>query len=439
MTTQSRQSDPGIPWYRQLEKHHWRTLLATWIGWALDAFDFLAISFVLTQIAAEFDIGLGQASVLVSAAFLTRWLGGAVLGGVADRIGRRTAMIIGILLYSGATFLCGLSWDFWSLLAFRLVVGFGMAGEYSAGTAMLYESWPPAQRRKASGFLMSAYAAGSLSLALVYPLIVPTLGWRWLFFVGILPALLAFYVRRHIEDPEEFAQAKARGRTGGLPFARLLGRKWGPVFLLLIVVEFALFVTSFVALTLLPTWLKSTGYATGTVSSLMTLASVGYLLGCILSGFLADRVGYRAALPLMLVISGIVIVPAFFVQLAVAPLGVLLFLVGMMNLGSAGLIIGYVAQHFTTDVRATALGATHNIGALGGAVAPLMATGLSQSWGLGPAMAVTMLVWTLVIVVFVGANIPMRALQRTGGPTAGKAPSSESPSDHREPAPDSTS
>src|SRR5690606_15188797 len=137
------------PWFRQLNRTQVKSFAAAWVGYMLDGFDFVLITYVLSEIADDFDLSLVTASSLVSAAFLTRWLGGALVGMVADRIGRTKAMMLGVLLYSGGTFLCGLSWNYWSLFVFRLIVGMGMAGEYAASSTYAMESWPAALRNKA--------------------------------------------------------------------------------------------------------------------------------------------------------------------------------------------------------------------------------------------------------------------------------------------------
>jgi len=151
-----------IPWYRELNKTQWNTFLGSWLGWSLDGFDFVLITYVLSDIAKEFHISLTLAGTLVLASFCTRWLGAAVLGSMSDKVGRKKAMIWGVLIYSVATFLNGFAWNYWSLFFFRLLVGFGMAGEYSAGTTLLLESWPKHLRNKASGFIVSGWAVGGI-------------------------------------------------------------------------------------------------------------------------------------------------------------------------------------------------------------------------------------------------------------------------------------
>jgi SHS family sialic acid transporter-like MFS transporter len=398
------------PLLRRLDKQQRHTFAGTWIGWTLDGFDFLVISFVLTDIAHEFKINMTTAATLVSAAFLSRWLGAAILGSMADRIGRKKTMIIGILIYSCATFMCAFSWNYWSLLAFRLLVGLGMAGEYGAGSALLMESWPDSDRRKASGLLMSGWAMAGILAAIVYPLVVPNFGWRAIFLIGIIPAISAVYVRLKVGESTEWIENKKRGLTGGISVFKLFGARWAAPFVLLIVVEGGIFLSNYPVLALMPSYLKSQGYGTDLVSTFMLVGSLGYLVGCCASGFLADRIGYRWAFPTMLLVSVVFILPIFFMTPSTITLGALIWLVEVTNLGAAGLVVGYVTSYFAPEVRAVALGMTHNVGSLGGALAPIVSTLLAVSIGLGPAIATVMLGSALLVTVVAGMKLPDRAL-----------------------------
>lgn len=405
-------------WWIGLDRSHWKAMLGSWLGWALDGFDFILITYVLTDIAKAFHVSLAATGTLVLAAFATRWLGGATLGSIADRLGRKKAMIIGILTYSVGTFLCGLSWDYWSLMVFRLLVGFGMGGEYSAGTTLLLETWPVRMRNKASGFLVSGWAIGGLLASAVYAPIVMGFGWRALFFVGILPAFLAVYVRRTMSETPEFTQAleNASADLPKISFFKLFSRRWLPMTLIMFVMMFANFGMNWPVLSLLPTYLKTIGYAPAAVGSLMFIASFGALLGYWFSGFLADWIGIRWAFTATLLVSLVFIALTFSTAGLGSEfvLGVLLFALQFTNLGITGLLPQYIIEHFGVEVRAAGLGVTYNLGAIAGGLSPIWGALLGDAVGLGPAIAILTLFWTLVVTVIIGFRIPAIIARRTG-------------------------
>ncbi len=404
------------PWWAEVTRNHWKALLGSWLGWALDGFDFILITYILTDIAKTFHVSLAAVGTLVLAAFATRWLGGAVLGSVADRFGRKKAMIAGILIYSVATFLCGLSWSYWALLAFRLLVGFGMGGEYTAGSTLLLETWPVRVRNKASGFLVSGWAVGGLLASLVYAPIVTSFGWRALFFVGILPALLAVYIRRGLVETPEFIAAMAASTVvrPKVSFFQLFSRRWFPVTFIMFLMMFASFGMNWPILALLPTYLKTIGYAPAVVGNLMFIASFGALLGYWFSGFLADRIGTRWAFVWTLLVSLIFIALTFGVagSRSTTFLGVLLFALQFTNLGITGLFPKYITENFGVEVRSAGLGVTYNLGAIAGGLSPIWGALLGNSIGLGPAIGVLTLFWTLVTVIIIGFRIPPRIAAR---------------------------
>jgi MFS transporter, SHS family, sialic acid transporter len=410
------------PWYQQVSREHWRTLGGCWLGWTLDGFDFLIITYVLTDIAAEFKISLATAGILILATFATRWLGGAFIGSLADKIGRKNALVLGIICYSVATFLCGISWNFTSMLIFRLFVGLGMAGEYAAGTTLLLESWPKHLRNKASGFLVSGWAAGGLAAAIAYPLIVPTYGWRSFFFLGILPAFLTLYIRRSVPDSQEWIDSRANAKSDrSLSFFQLFSRQWFPVAVTIFVMMFANFGMSWPVLSLMPTYLKGIGYDPHGVGQIMQIASVGALLGYWFSGFLGDWIGTRWAIVSVMAVSLIIVVLTFaFATAGLFTLGVLIFVLQFTNLGISGLLPLYIVEHFGIEVRAAGLGTTYNLGSIAGGLSPIWGASLAGTIGLGPAICALAFFWTVVCASIVGFEIPARVQRHYASPSAPK-------------------
>ncbi|GAA2645908.1 sialate:H+ symport family MFS transporter [Streptomyces lunalinharesii] len=471
MTTQP--ADPAGPsprgaWYHEVTPRQWKALSAAWIGYLLDGFDFVLITLVLTEVAGAFRLDTATAASLVSAAFITRWLGGALLGAMGDRHGRKAAMIASILLYSLGTFACGFAWDYTSLFAARLVIGLGMAGEYSTSVTYVLESWPARLRNRASGFLISGYAAGTAVAAQVYAWVVPAWGWRWMFWLGVLPVLVALWMRRSLPEAGDW-HAEVGTATGGggaappdrpHPFRPLLtgrlrrrtnaalallatvalfcaftpwgagfvpwsaglatlcllafaaqlgGRRGWLLYVSLMVTVFCAFLYSWPVQALLPTYLKTAlGYSPAQVGDVMFVAGFGAMAGCWLAGFTGDLLGTRRAYAYTLLASLAFVFPVFAVRGSVLGLGVLVFVLLALGQGISGILPKYVAGHFPTGTRAASLGFVYNVGALGGAVAPVLGAQLARGMPLGRALAVLTFGLTLLVVLLVGGDVPRR-------------------------------
>lgn len=460
---------PTLPWYRQVSRTQWKSFFAAWIGYVLDGFDFVLITLVLTEISDEFGLSTVQAASLISGAFITRWLGGAVLGAIGDRYGRKLSLVLSILLYSVGTFACGFAWNYTSLFAARLAIGMGMAGEYSASSTYVMESWPAALRNRASGFLISGFSVGSVLAAQVYDWVVPSLGWRWMFYLGLIPIAIALWMRRALPEAEEWTESvadqgakpnpfrplfltRARatantvlvvvatvslflvftpGGAGLVPvlsviaglslaaFAVQLGgkRSW-VLYLSMIVTLFFAFLYSWPIQALLPTYLKTElGYTTDQVTDVLYFAGFGTMVGCWVAGFLGDWIGTKKAYALTLLASLAFVYPVFAVRDNLMLLGILLFLLQATSFGISGLLPRYIGGHFPTASRGAALGFTYNVGALGGAVAPVLGAHLASGMDLGRALAVLTFAGTVIVVLLVGFDVPAR-LNRLTDPDA---------------------
>lgn len=451
---------PHLPWYREVSPRQWKSFLAAWIGYVLDGFDFVLITLVLTEISEEFGLGTVEAATLVSGAFITRWLGGAVLGALGDRYGRKASMVLSILLYSVGTFACGFAWDHTSLFVARLLIGMGMAGEYSASATYVLESWPARVRGRASGFLISGFSMGSVLAAECHKWVVPALGWRWMFYIGLAPVLIALWVRRALPEAEEW-RATVADRTarpnpfrplfatparavlnalltvvataalfgvftpvgaGAVPLLAVLGgvalavlavqlggRRGWLLYLSLIGTVFVAFLYSWPIQALLPTYLKTElHYSPGQVTQVLFFAGFGTMAGCWLAGFAGDRLGTRRAYALTLLASLAFVFPVFAVVDHLLLLGVLLFVLQALSFGISGLLPRYIGGHFPTESRAAGLGFTYNVGALGGAVAPVLGARLAEGQSLGGALATLTFGGTVLVVLLVGFDVPGR-------------------------------
>ncbi len=443
----------------ELARQDWKAFLAAWLGYAMDGFDFVLITLVLTEVAADFHLSTVTAATLVSAAFVSRWFGGLAIGALGDRLGRRPAMVLSITLYAAGSVLCGFSWDYWSLFAFRMVIGLGMAGEYTASATYVIESWPERMRNTASGLLLSGYPLGSVLAAEAYGWVVPHSGWRVLFWIGAAPVALAVYLRKRLPEAAEWQRAHDAGQRPagatallfagrrkawnlpvclvaalavlvvlrGEPTAVTLllvvviaacfvaltvqfaGRLW-PVVVSLMVTVFCAFLYSWPLQSLLPTYLKTTlHYDPGQVADALLYAGFGYAAGSVLAGVLGDRFGTRRAYTVMLIASLAVVWPVFALGPGhVVALWVLLFLLLGTGQGASGILPKYVAGHYPVGFRAAGLGFSYNVGALGGAAAPVLGAKLAGPLSLGTSIAVLGLCLTAVVVLLVGFDVPVR-------------------------------
>ncbi|HXG38008.1 MAG TPA: MFS transporter, partial [Bacteroidota bacterium] len=189
-------------WYTTINRAQWKALFAAQFGWMLDAMDVMLYAFALTAIRKEFNLSSAEAGALASVTLVASAIGGIMFGMIADRIGRARALMYSILTYSLFTALTATSGSVAALVLWRTLVGFGMGGEWSAGSVLVSETWPAEHRGKAIGLMQSGWAIGYILAAILSALILPDYGWRVLFLFGLLPALLAAWIRRSVPEPE---------------------------------------------------------------------------------------------------------------------------------------------------------------------------------------------------------------------------------------------
>jgi MFS family permease len=364
------------------------SLIAGGLGWMLDAMDVMLYSLVLAFLIREFAMDTRTAGFLNSLTLIASAIGGLLFGFIADRIGRIRSLMASIFVYALASAACGFSHTIPQLAVFRFVLGLGMGGEWTTGAALIAETWRAEHRGKALGFMQSAYAIGEAIAALVVALVLPNFGWRPVFFVGVLPAILAFWIQRKVPEPELWKQRAARQKKVSL--LKLFEKD---------VLRNGVLATTMNACSMfgywgLFTWIpgylslppEQGGRGLGIVktSAFYLLMCFGKWLGYALFGFFSDAFGRRKPYFLYLLIAA-ALVPIYgmsrstFWLLALGP---------FVAFFGTGYYSGYAAiasELFPGEVRATAMGLSYNIGRGLSAFAPFAVGSLAVRFGIGPA------------------------------------------------------
>src|SRR5213079_3219605 len=201
--------------FKSLDRNQRNTFLACFLGWALDAFDFLLLTFVIVPMAGDFGTSIAELSYAITLTLAMRPVGAFIFGLLGDRFGRRMPLMIDIIFYSLMELLTAFSPNYTTLLIFRALYGIGMGGEWGLGASLAMETLPTAARGLFSGILQQGYAVGYLLAAVVYWIVFPLFGWRGLFVAGALPALLVIYIRAHV--PESPVWQRHRERKQRVP------------------------------------------------------------------------------------------------------------------------------------------------------------------------------------------------------------------------------
>ena len=364
-----------------------KALLAASLGWLLDAFDVMLYALVLASLMTDLSMDRATGGLLGSLTLAASAAGGIIFGVVADRWGRTRALSLSIIIYSVFTALCGVAQNVTQLAAFRLFLGIGMGGEWASGAALVSETWPAKHRGKALGLMQSCWAIGYGAAAIVVALILPRFGWRAVFFVGILPALFTWWIRRSVHEPEMWTRSRgprASFSLRGLWFitialtlmnAATMFAWWG----------LNLWIPSYLSL---PIEQGGIGLSTVVMSSFIVAMQVGMWFGYVTFGFISDRFGRKPTYVTYLLAAAVLV---FFYGTLRTPLA-LLALGPFVAFFGTGYFSGFgaiTAEIYPTTIRATAQGFTYNIGRLASASAPFVVGTMAQESGFGLAFTMT--------------------------------------------------
>ena len=379
-------------WPRQVTIAERRSLLAGSFGWMLDAMDVMLYSLVLTYLIREFSMDTRTAGFLNSLTLVASAIGGLLFGVVADRIGRTRSLMISILVYSLASAACAFSHSIPQLATFRFVLGLGMGGEWTAAAALIAETWRPEHRGKALGLMQSAYAIGEALAALVVRLVLPNFGWRAVFLVGVLPALLVFWIQSSVPEPPLWTERHHANRQQ-TPWRRLFTGKILRTGLLTTTMNTSALFGYWGLFTWIPAYLSLSpaqggrGLSQVKTTTFFLVLCGGKFLGYAIFGFFADAFGRRKPYFTYLLVAAI-LVPIY--GMTSNPT-VLLLLGPLVAFFGTGFFSGYAAiasEIFPGEVRAAAMGLSYNVGRGVSAVAPFVVGALAIKDGIGPAFFV---------------------------------------------------
>lgn len=387
-------------WYRSITRSQWNALFAAQAGWMLDAMDFVLYLMAIPALQLEFGFGPGTAGLLATVALFSSAFGGVLFGVIADKFGRTKALMGTVLIYSICSALTATAQTVGQLILWRTLLGLGMGGEWSAGAVLVSESWPPEHRGKAIGIMQSGWAIGYILAAIVAAIVLPTLGWRCLFIVGILPAFLVLWIRRNVPEPEIWASRAPESRSLDT-FLSIFKPGIVHTTLFATLVSAAVMFGYWGLFSWMPAFLASPIDKGGAGLSIVKSTAwiipmqIGAFIGYSSFGFIADRFGRRPTF-IAFLLAAAVLVP-FYGQMVRTPLLLMLLgpLVGMFGHGYFSVFGAMLAELFPTGMRATGQGFTYNAGRAASALAPFVIGTLAATKGIGSALGFTSLFFVL--------------------------------------------
>lgn len=369
-----------------------RSLLAASLGWMLDGFDIMLYALVVSALLRELSISTTVAGLLGSLTLVASGIGGIIFGVIADRYGRRRALIGSVLVYSVFTAACGFAQSTWQLGVFRFLLGLGMGGEWTSGAAMVSETWPDRHRGKAVALMQSAWAVGYAMAALVVAVVLPRFGWRVVFMIGILPALLTLWIRRGVEESEVWLKARARGDHHRAKVVDVFRGQFATTTALLTLLSTSTIFAYWGLNLWVPAYLSldpargGLGLSTALTTLLVVTMQTGTFLGYVSFGYVSDAIGRRPAFVTYILVAAFV---TLLYGITTNP-WMLLVLGPVVAFFGTGFFSGFgavTAEIYPTSIRAVAQGFTFNVGRLGSAVAPFVVGSLAQTQGFGVAFS----------------------------------------------------
>jgi SHS family lactate transporter-like MFS transporter len=376
------------------QKH---VVAASFLGWSLDAFDFFLLVFVLKDIATEFHTDISNVTLAILLTLAMRPVGAFIFGRAADRWGRRPTLMVDILLYSVLEFASGFAPSLTVLIILRALYGVAMGGEWGVGASLTMETIPPHARGFVSGLLQSGYPTGYFMASIVYGVLFPYIGWRGMFMVGVIPALLVLYIRRNVPESPSWSKEVAAERGGTLA---VLKSHWRlGIYAVVLMTAFNFF--SHGTQDIYPTFLQvQHQFSPHVVSIIAVVYNIGAIIGGILFGTLSERFGRRRCIIISALLT-LPVIPLWAFSDSPVMLAIGAFLMQFTVQGAWGVVPVHLNELSPDNARATFPGFVYQLGNLLASVNATLQAGIATYFGGNYGLALAIVAGTVAIVIAV--------------------------------------
>lgn len=385
-----------------VSRYGWKALAGSAIGYAMDGFDLLILGFMLSAISADLHLSPGQAGSLVTWTLVGAVAGGLIFGALSDRFGRIRVLTWTIVLFAIFTGMCAFARGYWDLLVYRTIAGIGLGGEFGIGMALAAEAWPSQHRARVSSYVALGWQTGVLAAAVLTPMLLPLIGWRGMFLVGVIPAVAAWFIRHRLHEPEVFVRSAANRPSMRKSFGLLVKdarttRTSVGIAILCSVQNFGYYGI----MIWMPSFLsKQLGFNL-TRSALWTSVTIlGMMAGIWVFGQLADRIGRKPSF--LIFQAGAVVMVLLYARLDDPQ--ALLWCGALMGMFVNGMLGGYgalMSEAYPTEARATAQNVLFNIGRAVGGFGPVAVGALATAYSFQVAIALLAAIYLVDMVATV--------------------------------------
>jgi SHS family lactate transporter-like MFS transporter len=400
---------------RALTPRQRNAIVASYLGWTLDAFDFFLLVFVLKDIAAEFHTDVKAVSIAIVLTLAARPIGALLFGLAADRWGRRPTLMVDIICYSAIELASGFAPGLTVFIILRTLYGVAMGGEWGVGASLTMETIPPRTRGIVSGILQAGYPSGYLIASIVYGVLFTTIGWRGMFFVGAAPALLVLYIRGKVEESPSIQARHARLSGAGL-WQTIRNNLGLFVFSIILMTAFNFF--SHGTQDLYPTFLETQRHMSPhEVGIIAVIYNIGAILGGLTFGALSERIGRRLAIVIAALIA-LPVIPLWAYAPNAVWLAVGAFLMQVAVQGAWGIVPAHLNELSPEEVRGTFPGFTYQLGNLLASGNATLQAWIAQSYGgdYALALAVVAAVVAIAVAVLAWLGVEARDVKFAGTP-----------------------